>query len=169
MIYDVVVANGTVIDGSKAPGYRADVGVSGDSILHVGDLTGQEAGSRIDASGRVVAIGPPAAERALIVPGSESTEGTAASSAPVAPGSRVQRLAWAQLLARVFAVDITLCSRCGGRMQCVASGESRRDSSSLPLTDPDSVRTYLTGVGLPAEPPLIAPARPPPPELEFAV
>ena len=30
------------------------------------------------------------------------------------------------------------------------------------LTDPDSIRTYVTGVGLPAEPPPIAPLRPPP-------
>ena len=30
------------------------------------------------------------------------------------------------------------------------------------LTDSDSIRTYLTGVGLAAEPPVIAPARPPP-------
>jgi hypothetical protein len=37
------------------------------------------------------------------------------------------------------------------------------------LTDPDSIRTYLTGVGLPADAPVISPARPPPqPELEFA-
>ncbi len=40
---------------------------------------------------------------------------------------------------------------------------------ALALTDPDSIRTYLTGVGLPAQPPETAPARPPPqPELEFA-
>ena len=26
------------------------------------------------------------------------------------------------------------------------------DSSSLPITHPDSVRTYLTGIGLPADP-----------------
>ena len=31
-----------------------------------------------------------------------------------------------------------------------------------PATDPESIRTYLTGVDLPAEPPRIAPARPPP-------
>ena len=37
------------------------------------------------------------------------------------------------------------------------------------LTNTDAIRTYLTGVGLPADPPVIAPARPPPqPELEFA-
>jgi len=36
------------------------------------------------------------------------------------------------------------------------------------LTDPDSIRTYLIGVGLPAEPPPIAPPRPPPQqELDF--
>ena len=54
-------------------------------------------------------------------------------------------------------------------MQWGASGESQSDSSSLPLTDPHSIHAYLTGSGLPAEPPVIAPARPPPqPELEFA-
>jgi len=38
------------------------------------------------------------------------------------------------------------------------------------LTDAESIRTYLTGVGLPAEAPEICPARPPPQaELEFAV
>ncbi len=37
------------------------------------------------------------------------------------------------------------------------------------LTDPNSIRTYLTGVGLPADPPVVSPARPPPQqELEFA-
>ena len=114
-------------------------------------------------------LAPNAADRARIVPGPETTEGAAASSSPVAPGGPVQRLAWAQLLARVWDLDVTVCPRCGGRMQWVASGESRRDSSSLPLTDPGSVRTYLTGVGRPAQPPVIAPARPPPqPELEFA-
>ena len=30
------------------------------------------------------------------------------------------------------------------------------------LTDPDSIRTFLTGVGLAAEAPVIAAARPPP-------
>ena len=37
------------------------------------------------------------------------------------------------------------------------------------LTDPHSIRTYLTGVGLPADPPTISPARPPPQQqLDFA-
>ena len=103
-------------------------------------------------------LAPNAADRADIVPGPETTEGAAASGTPPAPVSRLQRLAWAQLLARVWGCDVTCCPSCGGRMQWIAA-----------LTDPDSIRTYLTGVGLPADPPAIAPARPPPqPELEFA-
>jgi hypothetical protein len=36
------------------------------------------------------------------------------------------------------------------------------------LTDADSIRDYLTGVGRPADPPAIAPARPPPQQdIEF--
>ena len=105
-------------------------------------------------------LAPHATDRAQIVPGPGTTEGGAATGThtPAQSGARVQRLAWAQLLARVFAVDVTLCPSCGGRMHWVAA-----------LTDPGSIRTYLTGVGLPADPPVIAPARPPPQlELEFA-
>ena len=63
------------------------------------------------------------------------------------------------MLARMISLDSTVCLRCGGTMRLVAA-----------LTDPHSIRTYLTGVGLPADPPAISPARPPPrQELEFAV
>ncbi|MFH1568590.1 MAG: hypothetical protein ABIL09_11390, partial [Gemmatimonadota bacterium] len=62
-----------------------------------------------------------------------------------------------QYEARSFLADALQCPRCGARMQWVAA-----------LTDPDSIRTYLTGVGLPAQPPAIAPPRPPPEhELDF--
>ena len=112
-------------------------------------------------------LAPNAADRARIVPGPETTEGAAASSSPVAPGGPVQRLAWAQLLARVWGLDVTVCPRGGGRMQWAR--RIPQGFVALALTDPDSIRTYLTGVGLPAQPPVIAPARPPPqPELEFA-
>ena len=61
-------------------------------------------------------------------------------------------------LARVFSLDVTVCPCGGGPMRMIAA-----------LTHPDSIRTYLTGVGLPADPPVISPARPPPQqELEFA-
>jgi N-acyl-D-amino-acid deacylase len=54
--YDLVVRNGTVVDGTRAPRFRADVAVSGDRIAAVGSIA--EKGEReIDASGRVVAPG----------------------------------------------------------------------------------------------------------------
>ena len=74
-------------------------------------------------------LAPNAADRALIVPAPETAEGAAPSHTPANPGTRVQRLAWAQLLARVWGIDVTLCPRCGGRMQWAR--RIRRDSSFL--------------------------------------
>ncbi|HMD45780.1 MAG TPA: amidohydrolase family protein [Acidimicrobiales bacterium] len=53
---DVVVRNGTVVDGSGEPGRRADVGVADGRIVSVGDVD-DEASSTIDAEGLVVAPG----------------------------------------------------------------------------------------------------------------
>ena len=47
-------------------------------------------------------LAPNAADRALIVPAPTATDGTAATDPEAAPTSPVQRLKWAQLLARVF-------------------------------------------------------------------
>ena len=57
MTFDLVVANGTVVDGTGAPGYRADVGVIGETIAAIGDLGRAERGRVIDAAGHVVAPG----------------------------------------------------------------------------------------------------------------
>ena len=59
------------------------------------------------------------------------------------------RVSWCQLLTRVFSIDAAECPDCGGQMRIIAV-----------LTDPGSIRSYLEGVGLPARPPPIAPARP---------
>ena len=56
MRYDLVVRNGTVVDGTRAPRYRADVGVSADRIAAIGNVDG-EAKVEIDATGLVVAPG----------------------------------------------------------------------------------------------------------------
>jgi dihydroorotase/N-acyl-D-amino-acid deacylase len=55
--YDLVIAGGQVVDGTGAPRFRADVGVSGDRIAAVGDLSGSRAARRIDVRGQVVAPG----------------------------------------------------------------------------------------------------------------
>ena len=57
MTFDLVVANGTVVDGTEAPGYRADVGVVGETIAAIGDLGRAERGRMIDATGLVKAPG----------------------------------------------------------------------------------------------------------------
>jgi N-acyl-D-amino-acid deacylase len=56
-MFDLVVRGGTVVDGSGSPGQRADVGVTGETIAAVGDLSRAEAARAIDAAGLVVAPG----------------------------------------------------------------------------------------------------------------
>ena len=55
--YDIVIRNGTVVDGTGAPAYRADVAITGDHIAAVGtDIVGSTA-REIDAEGRLVTPG----------------------------------------------------------------------------------------------------------------
>jgi N-acyl-D-amino-acid deacylase len=54
---DVVVRGGMVLDGTGAPAFRADVGVSGDRIAAIGPLPGAGAATEIDATGRYVLPG----------------------------------------------------------------------------------------------------------------
>src|SRR5207253_1288903 len=55
--YDLVLANGRVVDGTGAPWFRADVGIQGDRIAAVGDLSRAGAVRRIDVRERMVAPG----------------------------------------------------------------------------------------------------------------
>ena len=55
--FDVIVANGRVVDGTGAPWFRADIGVRGDTIQAIGNLADAQAVQRIDATGLVVAPG----------------------------------------------------------------------------------------------------------------
>src|SRR5215813_11594982 len=56
-MFDVLILNGVVVDGTGARGYRADVGVVGDRIDAVGDLAHAESRRVINAAGLVVAPG----------------------------------------------------------------------------------------------------------------
>src|SRR3954467_14264006 len=56
MPYDVVIRNGTVVDGSGLASYRADVGITGDRIAFVGRIK-ERAAREIDAEGHIVTPG----------------------------------------------------------------------------------------------------------------
>jgi len=55
--FDLVVRGGQLVDGSGQPTQRLDVGIVGDRITRLGDLSGAAAGRTIDATGRIVAPG----------------------------------------------------------------------------------------------------------------
>ncbi|HCG70346.1 MAG TPA: hypothetical protein DE147_07790 [Gammaproteobacteria bacterium] len=56
MTYDLLIKNGTVVDGSGSPSYRADVAVSGGKIAAIGRIN-ERAKQTIDAEGHVVSPG----------------------------------------------------------------------------------------------------------------
>jgi dihydroorotase/N-acyl-D-amino-acid deacylase len=55
--FDLIFAGGRVVDGTGAPWFRADVGITGDRLAAVGDLSRAAAKRRIDATRLVVAPG----------------------------------------------------------------------------------------------------------------
>ena len=56
MPYDLLIKNGTIIDGSGMPRYRADVGVTQGRIANIGKIR-ESAQEVIDAEGQIVAPG----------------------------------------------------------------------------------------------------------------
>jgi N-acyl-D-amino-acid deacylase len=55
--FDVLISGGLVYDGSGSPPRRADVGIRGDRIAAVGDLSKATAKARVDAQNLAVAPG----------------------------------------------------------------------------------------------------------------
>ncbi|HEX4591325.1 MAG TPA: D-aminoacylase [Gemmataceae bacterium] len=55
--FDVLIRHGTVYDGTGQPGRKADVGIRGDKIAAIGDLSSATAKSIINAAGLAVAPG----------------------------------------------------------------------------------------------------------------
>jgi N-acyl-D-amino-acid deacylase len=56
-LFDLIIANGHVIDGTGSPWYSADVGIRAGHIAAIGKLGAAAAKRRIDAAGKVVAPG----------------------------------------------------------------------------------------------------------------
>jgi N-acyl-D-amino-acid deacylase len=55
--FDLIIANGHVIDGTGSPWYAADLGIRDGRIAAIGNLGKAQAKRRIDAAGKVVAPG----------------------------------------------------------------------------------------------------------------
>ena len=94
-------------------------------------------------------LAPAASWRDRIVPGAkrERREGAADDSRPCF------RYTWSELLARVFAVDVLRCPACGSRRRWISA-----------ITEAEVIERILSHLGIDTEPPIPAPARPPPQE-----
>ncbi len=56
-VYDLVITNGRVVDGTGNPWFRADIGIRSGRIVRVGRIAAKDAARVIDARGQVVAPG----------------------------------------------------------------------------------------------------------------
>jgi N-acyl-D-aspartate/D-glutamate deacylase len=56
-MFDLILENATIIDGSGSEPYSSDVGIMGEGIEKIGDLASAEAARRIDVTGRAVCPG----------------------------------------------------------------------------------------------------------------
>ena len=56
-MFDVIIIGGTVVDGTESPGFRADVGITGEVIEAIDNLANAEARRVVDATGLTVAPG----------------------------------------------------------------------------------------------------------------
>ena len=72
-------------------------------------------------------------------------------------GKQRKRYSWADLLRRVFLIDVLTCDRCGGPRKLLAC-----------ITEQQIIRKILTHLGLPSDPPSRAAARSPPGRLAGA-
>ena len=53
---DIAIRNGTIVDGTGAPAFQGDVGIKGDRVVAVGEVS-ESAAREIDATGRIVTPG----------------------------------------------------------------------------------------------------------------
>ena len=67
------------------------------------------------------------------------------------PPKRRRRYSWAELMQRVFRIDVLVCPHCSGMRRVLEF-----------LTNAAAIERILTHLGLPITAPAIAPARPPP-------
>jgi len=57
MDYDLIIRGGTVVDGTRLPRFRADVGIKNGRVRKIGRIAAGDAGRALDATGCIVAPG----------------------------------------------------------------------------------------------------------------
>ena len=90
-------------------------------------------------------LAPHSKIRSKVVPKREPEEST-----PEAHSSHAGRMSWAQLLKRVFKIDVETCAHCGGKTRIIAA-----------ILQPNAIREILGRLGLSTMAPSIAPDLPP--------
>ena len=55
--FDLLIRNAEIVDGTGAPRFAGDIGIRGDRIERIGDLSGRNGRSEIDLAGRIAAPG----------------------------------------------------------------------------------------------------------------
>lgn len=55
--YDLLILDGTIVDGSGAPAFKGDIAINGDEIVKIGELNRAQASRVIDATGLTVVPG----------------------------------------------------------------------------------------------------------------
>jgi len=98
-------------------------------------------------------LAPGAGWRDRVVPAPTSDDRPASTpAAATTGGGRIpRRYAWANLLRRVFAIDVLECPACGGPLRILTA-----------IHPPDTTRAILDCLGLPSRPPPTFAARPDP-------
>jgi hypothetical protein len=81
-------------------------------------------------------------------PGRTACRSTRSAPRSALDPSRPRRLAWSELLRRVFAIDLLECSRCHGRLEIVAA-----------IHSPHATQAILASLDLPSRAPPLDPAR----------
>jgi len=86
-------------------------------------------------------LAPHATLRAQIVPGApDQVSAPADADVETCSASTRARLSWAQLLKRVFAIDMASCAHCGGPVTLIAT-----------IEDPEVIAKILAHLGLPTK------------------
>ncbi len=94
-------------------------------------------------------LAPNAALRAQIVPGDPDQVSAPSDADGETPSASTRaRLSWAQLLKRVFEIDMASCSPCGGPVRLIAT-----------IADPAVMAKILAHLGLPTKAPPRSPAQ----------